>query len=46
MKKSICRAIVSMLVLTLVGAHPHVLQGIEYYNGKPIVYSLGNYIFN
>ncbi len=30
----------------VVGAHPHVLQGIEYYNGKPIVYSLGNYIFN
>ena len=30
----------------VVGAHPHVLQGIEYYNGRPIVYSLGNYIFN
>ncbi len=30
----------------VVGAHPHVLQGIEYYNGKPIAYSLGNYIFN
>lgn len=30
----------------VIGAHPHVLQGIEYYNGKPIVYSLGNYIFN
>lgn len=30
----------------IIGAHPHVLQGIEYYNGKPIVYSLGNYIFN
>ncbi len=27
------------------GAHPHVLQGIEYYKGKPIVYSLGNFIF-
>ena len=30
----------------MIGSHPHVLQGIEYYNGKPIVYSLGNYIFN
>ena len=30
----------------VIGAHPHVLQGIEYYQGKPIVYSLGNYIFN
>lgn len=29
----------------VVGAHPHVLQGIEYYNGKPVIYSLGNFIF-
>lgn len=30
----------------VVGAHAHVLQGIEFYNGKPIVYNLGNFIFN
>lgn len=30
----------------VIGSHPHVLQGIEYYNGKPIFYSLGNFIFN
>lgn len=29
----------------VMGSHPHVLQGIEYYNGKPICYSLGNFIF-
>ncbi len=29
----------------VIGAHPHVLQGVEYYNGKPIFYSLGNFIF-
>lgn len=29
----------------VIGSHPHVLQGIEYYNGKPIVYSLGNFVF-
>ncbi|MBA4686890.1 MAG: CapA family protein [Candidatus Galacturonibacter soehngenii] len=29
----------------VIGAHPHVLQGIEYYNEKPIFYSLGNFIF-
>ena len=29
----------------VIGSHPHVLQGIEYYQGKPIVYSLGNFIF-
>lgn len=30
----------------VVGAHPHCLQGMEYYKGKPIVYSLGNFWFN
>lgn len=29
----------------VVGSHPHVLQGVEYYQGKPIVYSLGNFVF-
>ena len=29
----------------VIGSHPHVLQGVEYYNGKPICYSLGNFIF-
>ena len=30
----------------VIGAHPHCLQGIKYYEGKPIVYSLGNFWFN
>lgn len=30
----------------ILGAHPHVMQPIEIYNGKPIFYSLGNYIFD
>lgn len=30
----------------VIGSHPHVLQGFEYYKGKAIVYSLGNFIFN
>jgi poly-gamma-glutamate synthesis protein (capsule biosynthesis protein) len=29
----------------VIGSHPHVLQGFEFYNDKPIVYSLGNFIF-
>lgn len=29
----------------VVGHHPHVLQGIEKYNGKYIVHSLGNFCF-
>ena len=27
------------------GHHPHVLQGIEIYKGKPILYSTGNFVF-
>ena len=30
----------------VIGTHPHVLQGIEYIDGKPVVYSLGNFWFN
>ena len=30
----------------VIGSHPHVLQGITYYKDKPVVYSLGNFIFN
>ncbi|WP_407423414.1 CapA family protein, partial [Methanobrevibacter sp.] len=30
----------------VIGAHPHVTQGIDMYKGKPIFYSLGNFIFD
>lgn len=30
----------------VVGAHTHVPEGIEVYNGKPIFYNLGNFIFD
>ena len=30
----------------VIGAHPHVVQPIEIYKGKPIAYSLGNFIFD
>lgn len=29
----------------IMGHHPHVVQGMEMYKGKPIFYSLGNFIF-
>ena len=29
----------------VLGHHPHVIQGIENYNGRNIVYSLGNFVF-
>ena len=30
----------------VVGHHAHVLQGVEMYKDKPIIYNLGNFIFN
>lgn len=30
----------------VIGSHPHVIQPIEKYNGKYILYSLGNFIFD
>src|SRR5207253_2619023 len=30
----------------VVGAHPHVIEPYEFYKGKLIVYSLGNFVFD
>jgi poly-gamma-glutamate synthesis protein (capsule biosynthesis protein) len=30
----------------VVGGHPHVTQGAEHYRGRPIIYSLGNFVFD
>lgn len=30
----------------VIGSHPHVLQGMDFYQGKFIAYSLGNFWFN
>lgn len=30
----------------VIGSHPHVPQGYEWYKGKPICYSLGNFCFS
>ncbi len=30
----------------IIGHHPHVIQPMEIYNGKPIFYSLGNFVFD
>jgi poly-gamma-glutamate synthesis protein (capsule biosynthesis protein) len=31
---------------SVIGHHAHALQGIEIYNDKPIIYNLGDFIFN
>ncbi len=40
-----CRALIDAGADCVVGHHPHVAQGIESHQGRPIVYSLGNFAF-
>lgn len=42
----LARLMIDAGATAVVGGHPHVTQNIEWYNGKPIFYSLGNFIFN
>lgn len=45
-QKRFARAMLDAGADMVVGAHPHVTQGAEIHDGKPIVYSLGNFLFN
>ncbi|MFZ5987213.1 MAG: CapA family protein [Bacillota bacterium] len=44
-QKSLARAYVDKGADIVIGSHPHVLQGLEFYKGKIIAYSLGNFVF-
>jgi len=39
------RALIDAGADAVIGHHSHVYQGVEVYRGKPIVYSLGNFLF-
>ena len=40
------RRLIELGVDAIIAMHPHVPQGHEVYNGKPIFYSLGNFLFD
>lgn len=40
------KALIASGADAVIGDHTHCLQGIDFYDGKPILYSLGNYWFN
>jgi poly-gamma-glutamate capsule biosynthesis protein CapA/YwtB (metallophosphatase superfamily) len=40
------RAAIDVGATMVVTNHPHVIQGMEVYGGKPIVYSVGNFVFD
>lgn len=44
-QRKLARLMIDLGADAIIGHHPHVLQGVEIYNGKPIIYSLGNFVF-
>jgi poly-gamma-glutamate synthesis protein (capsule biosynthesis protein) len=45
-QKEIARASIDAGADMVIGHHPHVTQEMEVYKGKPIFYSLGNFVFD
>lgn len=45
-QKDFARQYIDAGVDAVIGGHTHCLQGMEFYNGKPIIYSVGNFWFN
>lgn len=45
-QRGLAHAAIDAGAALVIGAHPHVLQGIEYYHRGVILYSLGNFVFD
>ena len=45
-QQQLARLMIDAGAAAVVGGHPHVTQGAEIYKGRPIVYSLGNFVFD
>lgn len=45
-QRQLARLMIDAGADAVVGAHPHVVQDAEVYRGRPIVYSLGNFVFD
>lgn len=46
LQRTLARQMIDAGADAVIGAHPHVVQDTETYRGKPIVYSLGNFVFD
>ena len=44
--RQLARKMIDAGASAIIGSHPHVTQTIDYYRGSPIVYSLGNFVFD
>lgn len=45
-QRAFAHSLIDNGVDAVIGSHPHIVQGVELYDGKPIFYSLGNFIFD
>lgn len=45
-QRQLARLMIDAGAAVVVGDHPHVTQDVEIYRGRPIVYSLGNFLFD
>jgi len=45
-QRQLARAMIDAGADAVIGSHPHVTQDVEQYRGKPIIYSLGNFLFD
>ena len=45
-QRQLARMMIDAGADAVVGGHPHVTQGAEIYRGRPIIYSLGNFVFD
>jgi poly-gamma-glutamate synthesis protein (capsule biosynthesis protein) len=45
-QRELAKAMIDAGADAVIGGHPHVTQGAEVYHGKPIIYSLGNFVFD
>jgi poly-gamma-glutamate synthesis protein (capsule biosynthesis protein) len=45
-QRQLARRMIDAGAAAVVGGHPHVTQGAEIYKGRPIIYSLGNFVFD
>ena len=45
-QENLAHTLIDLGIDAVIGHHPHVVQDVSLYNGKPIFYSLGNFIFD
>jgi poly-gamma-glutamate synthesis protein (capsule biosynthesis protein) len=44
-QRALARLMIDAGADAVIGGHPHQLQDTDFYQGKPIFYSLGNFVF-